>query len=105
MIDRISPAWPAATASGLMIARVRSVAMNLCGPGLLQARFDILADVGGAGADRDSGILQRADFVRRFPRPAGDDRAGMPHAAARRRRLAGNEAHHGLPHVRLNESR
>ena len=42
------------------------------------------------------------DLLRRRALAAGDDRAGVAHAASRRRGLAGDESDHRLLHVRLH---
>src|SRR5260370_7726366 len=44
-------------------------------------------------------------FIFCRPLASADDRAGVAHAAARRSGLAGDEADHGLPHVRFDEFR
>ncbi len=48
---------------------------------------------------RDAGALHRLHLVRGGAAAAGDDRAGMAHAAARRRGGAGDEADHRLLHL------
>ena len=55
-------------------------------------------DLGAGGAER--GLLGRGGA-----RLAGDDGAGVAHAAAGRGRSAGDEADHGLGYPRLNEGR
>ena len=49
------------------------------------------AHVGRALHDVDAGLGQRVHLLRRRALAAGDDRAGMSHAASGRRRLAGDE--------------
>src|SRR5436305_900453 len=58
-----------------------------------------LAEPRGAGAHAHAGFLERRDLVLRRALAAGDDRAGVAHAAAGRRRLAGDEGDDGLLHV------
>ena len=95
IMARISPAWPAATASGLMMENVRSIAHS-------RLVLNLFADVGGRGADGDAGGLHGRDFVLGLAAAAGDDGAGVAHAAAGRRGLAGDEADDRLLHVLLD---
>src|SRR6476646_10094317 len=54
------------------------------------------ADLGRRLGDCDPGAAERLHLVRGGALAAGDDRAGMPQAAARRRRGAGDKADGGL---------
>ncbi len=51
----------------------------------LQSGIDRLAEIGRRLHRRDAGFLQRGELRRRRALAAGDDRAGMAHALARRR--------------------
>src|ERR1700675_1333340 len=96
MMARIWPDWPAATASGLMMAKGRSI---------LEGVLYFLAGVGGGGADDNTSGGHGGDFIFGFAAASGDDRAGVAHAAAGGRGLSGNEADHGLLHVFLDKGR
>ena len=65
----------------------------------LRERF---ADFSGRLHDVDAGFLERLHLVGCGALAAGDDGAGVAHAAAGRRGLAGDEAYDGLLHVRLH---
>src|SRR5690348_11546911 len=56
-----------------------------------------LAELRWAWRDGDSSRLHRRDLARGVPLAAGDDRAGVAHAAARRRGAAGDEPDDRLP--------
>src|SRR5208282_1544635 len=126
----ISPASPRPTASGLMIASVRSTAIRsfsrlmicsalparslfrLTGGWSLHADLrcihhvrDRLPDLRGALHGADSGGAQGCIFFRCGALAAADDCAGVAHAAAGRRRLPGDEADHRLLHMLLDEVR
>ena len=58
----------------------------------------------GLGETRDSSRFHRRDLVFGVALAARDDRAGMAHAAARRRGAAGDEADDGLLRPRLASS-
>src|SRR5262249_52308738 len=95
---RMSPMSPRPTASGLMMESVRSTIMDLP----LKRLFHRLADQcrrrGGANARG----LERRDFFLRRALAAGDDRARMSHALARRRGLPDDEGSPWFFHVRLH---
>src|SRR5208337_1655699 len=55
-----------------------------------------LAEAGGRRRDVDAGLLHRCDLVLGAALAPGDDRAGMAHAAPRRRSAAGDEADDGF---------
>src|SRR5580658_6831112 len=93
MMARIWPDWPAATASGLMMANVRSI---------LECGFNFLADVGGRGADDDARGGHGGHFVLGLAAASGDDGSGVAHATAGGRGLSGNETDHWLLHVFLD---
>src|SRR5712692_5213868 len=114
MRERISPASPRPTASGLMMARVRSRAtrssedeisgMNQGGinPPLRQYLCERSTDIGRAlHAVNSRGSHDGVLFLRRAG-SAADDGAGVTHTAAGRRGLPGDEADHGLLHVCLD---
>ena len=56
----------------------------------------VLPSAAGEFGDRDARRAHRLDLVLGGALAAGDDGAGMAHAAARRRRAAGDEADHRL---------
>src|SRR5690606_21343011 len=60
------------------------------------------AELRRIGRDRDARGLHGADLVRGRALAAGDDRPGVPHALARRRRAARDEADHRLGDVLLD---
>src|SRR5579884_68906 len=119
-----SPACPAETVSGLRIVSVRSVAIN-CAPGAAPDKSGVrrfpftaafllvfsdqaqhgLAEIGGRFRYLNTGRFHSANLFDRSSRAAGDDGAGVPHAAAGRGGLPGNESGHGLVHVLLDEFR
>src|SRR5688572_5295564 len=89
----IGPVCSPFTASGLMIAKVCSIAMSVS-PGVLRARHprhEGLGELGRARADRHAGLGQRRDLRGRRALAARDDRARVAHALARGRGLAGDE--------------
>src|SRR5262249_52906603 len=90
MMAMISPACPAATASGFMIANVRSMS---------DYAFHLFADFRGCGAYRNAGRLHRRDLVLGPAAAAGNDGARVAHAAARGRGLPGDKSDHRLSHV------
>src|SRR6185437_5307302 len=116
MRARISPCWPRLTASGLIIANVRSMATKrflqldcdkFAGkmPALQKSRAEArrlqnLSQGGGDGGAEVRGSFDGADasgshcgvFVFRGTLAAADDGASVTHAASRRRGLAGDEA-------------
>src|SRR3569623_1155513 len=102
-----------ATASGFTIPNVLSMAIGTgtpCG-GTLQLGLGVsaeiaghrLAQLGGGGGDGDLGRLQRLDLFRRRALAAADDGAGVAHALAGGRGLAGDERRHRLLHVVAHE--
>ena len=132
---------PRPTASGLMIAKVRSIAKRfflrsnfVAVDNLSFARFgglladfffaadfwfcarlrfrfrthhtrDCFADVSGALDGVNSGGSHRFVLFHGRAVPAADDRAGVTHAAARRRGLSGDESDDRLLHMLLDELR
>src|SRR5688500_9594960 len=70
-----------------------------------QYRRQRRAHLRGRRRDGDAGGLQRRDLVLRRALATRDDRAGVTHALARRRRLAADERGARLPHVLLDELR
>src|SRR5581483_4846876 len=60
---------------------------------------------GGSLGYANPSRLHRPDLFRRGSLPARDDRARVAHPSSRRRGLAGDESHHRLFHVRLDELR
>src|SRR6266849_2264746 len=122
MRERISPWRLRPTASGLMIANVRSMATNDSSriedaglrPGAtksensgelalqlpsLQCRGHSGAEVRGRFDAANAGSTHGRVLILRGALAAADDGAGMTHAAARGRGLAGDEADDGLFHV------
>src|ERR1700722_17614197 len=89
----MAPAWFAATASGLMIAKVFSI---------LKSALDRFADGGRRGAHGDAGVFHRGDFVLGLATASGNDRACVTHAAAGRSGLACDESYDRLFHVGLD---
>src|SRR5580765_9088533 len=129
MRARISPCWPRLTASGLMIANVRSMATKrflqldrekFAGkmPALQKSRAEArrlqyLFQGSGDGGAEVRGSFDSADassshcgvFVFRCALAAADDGASVAHAAPRRRGLAGDEADDRFFHVGLDPLR
>src|SRR6267143_3598879 len=99
---RIWPATPLATASGLMMASVRSIVMPASFPEHLR---DGRAHVGGAPDERGPRLLQRSHLLRRGALPSGDDGAGVAHASPGRRGLAADERDDRLLDAALDEGR
>ena len=64
-----------------------------------------LAEIGRRLHGARTGFVQRAEFVRRRALAAGDDRAGVTHAFARRRGDARDVGDHGLGDVLVDEIR
>ena len=81
--DRIAPALPAFTASGLMIENVARPSVALPSYFFFSSVLDRRADVGRRLDDVDAGGLHRLHLLGRGALAAGDDRAGVAHAAAR----------------------
>src|SRR5262249_58945254 len=79
-----------ATASGLMMVRVRSMAMAPLA--LAEHARDGGAHVGGTLDGGDAGRFHRLHLLGGGAFAARDDRARVAHAAARRRGLAADEA-------------
>src|SRR6185295_12220506 len=100
----ICPDTPLATASGLMMVRVRWTA-------IAEGSLPFLAEHAGHGGAHVGRALDGGDASRfhgrhllgRGPLAAGDDRAGVAHAAARRGGLTADEADHRLGDVGLDE--
>src|SRR5437764_9009217 len=107
----MSPMARLATASGLMMARVRWMVF-------IRFQFSVasfqflsfahsraqggnhgVADSGGRIRDANASRLQRFDLLGRRAVAAGDDGSGVPHASSWRRSLSGDESHHWLTHV------
>src|SRR5206468_745607 len=61
-----------------------------------------VGDLGRRRADLDAAGLERFLLSLRRARRTGDDRAGMPHRLARRRRKAGDVGDYRLRHARLD---
>ena len=61
------------------------------------------AHLGRARGDAHAGGFEGGDLVGGRAAAAGDDGAGVSHAPARRRRLAGDEGDHRLGHVLADE--
>src|SRR3989442_1086627 len=102
MRARISPACRAFTASGLMIENVRSV--NGLTSALLLERFRHRGpDVRRGLHHPDAGLFHRLHLLGRGALAAGDDGPRVAHAPAGGGGLAGDEAHHRLPHALLHE--
>src|SRR5438105_8370459 len=105
----ICPAAFLAMASGLRMVSVRSAAIGVMCPfaELFFAHHtgDGGAHVGGTLDRGDAGGLHGLHLLRGRALAARDDRAGVAHAAAGGRRLAADEADHGLGHVGLDEGR
>src|SRR5688572_32902461 len=97
----ICPVTPLATASGLMMVRVRSMAMAP----LFRAEDagDGGSHVGGTLDGGDAGRLHRPHLLGGGALAARDDGPGVAHPPAGRRRLAADEAHHRLGHVLPDE--
>src|SRR5262245_37573447 len=90
-----------ATASGLTIPNVLSMAIvGLFSPSTHETR-DGLSQLGGRRRDRDARFFQGGDLLGRRSLAAADDRARVAHALAGRRGLAGDERRDRLLHVRL----
>src|SRR5262245_61315199 len=101
----IWPVTPLATASGLMMVSVRSTVIEVCGllfPFAEHTRHR-RAHVSRTLHGGDASCFERPHLLGRRPLAARDDRARVSHAAAGWRRLAADEAHHRLGHVRLDE--
>src|SRR5258705_7259098 len=91
----IWPATPLATASGLMMVRVRWTAIaDGSLPFLAHHAGDGRAHVGGALDGGDAGGFHRGHLLCRRPFTSGDDGAGVAHPTAGRRGLAADEADH-----------
>src|SRR5207237_4111386 len=95
MRARISPASPRSTASGLVIANVRSA----------KDFPHLRAPVSGTLDHVHTRLRQRFHLLRRGALTAGDDRARVPHSSSWRRGLAGDEADDGLAEVLLDPRR
>src|SRR5215469_12821488 len=97
---RICPAWPDATASGFMMAKVCSIGMENCircnASQTLEAALDFFSDIGWRGTNRDARRGHGSHFVFGLSGPTGNDRAGMTHAAAGRCSLTGDESNYRL---------
>src|SRR5258708_12341872 len=85
----IWPATPLATASGLMMVRVRWTGIaDGSLPFLAHHAGDGRAHVGGALDGGDAGGFHRGHLLCRRPFTSRDDGAGLPHPTATRRPLA-----------------
>src|SRR5271155_76919 len=73
--------------------------------GRTQAAFDFFPYLGRAGAHSDPRLLHGFHFIFRFSRSTRNDRAGVTHAAARRRGLTSDETDHRFLHMLLDVSR
>src|SRR5271165_319228 len=96
MMARISPLCPAATASGLIIANVRSI---------LKSTLNLFTDFGRSRANGDTGGLQCRNLVFRLATAARDDRSCVAHAPSWRRGLAGDKSNYRLPDMLFDVSR
>src|SRR5882724_11701698 len=104
----ISPMRLRRTASGLTIASVRSVMLPPSARRALsrtERGGHRAAELGGTFRDAHAGGFERANLVGGGTAPAGDDRAGVPHALPLRRRLPGDEHRDRLRHRRRDERR
>src|ERR1700730_17680905 len=100
----IWPATPLATASGLMMVRVRWTAIaDGALPFLAHHAGDGRAHVGGALDGGDAGGLHRGHLLCRRPFTSGDDGAGEAHATAGRRSLAAASTRDRLGDVALDD--
>src|SRR5712671_6472935 len=100
----IWPATPLATASGLMMVRVRWTGIaDGSLPFLAHHAGDGRAHVGGALDGGDAGGFHRGHLLCRRPFTSGDDGAGVTHPTAGRRGLAADEADDRLGDVGLDE--
>src|SRR6185503_16867830 len=97
----IWPVAPLATASGLMMVSVRSMAMDPLF--LAEDAGDGGAHVRGTLDGGDAGGLHRLHLLGGGALAARDDGAGVAHAPAGGRGLAADEADHRLRHVLLHE--
>src|SRR5690554_3915833 len=103
------------TSSGLMMLRVRSIAMVVLQNHVLEVGgatirqgansahrfFESFADLGRRARDGDTGCFHGLELLFGRAFATGDDRAGVTHALSGRGRGAGDEARHGLAHVGL----
>src|SRR5947209_2777646 len=112
MRARISPCSPPPTASGLIIANVRSRAKTISSKRVMNGRRhssrlqrcgNRRAQVGGSLDAANTRRAHRRVFVFGGALPAADDRARMAHAAAWRRGLPRDKSNHRLSHMRLDE--
>src|SRR5689334_23039732 len=108
-MSRMPPMPFLATASGLMMPKVRSMAMMFAASlpvgELAQERSDGLAEIRGRRRDGDARLAQRRDLVVGAALAAADDGAGVAHAAAGRGGDARDEGGERLLHVQLREAR
>src|SRR5688500_4497397 len=106
-MSRMPPMPFLATASGLMMPKVRSMAMDtsLFLRNLAQERRLRLAEIGRGGRYGDARLAQRRDLVLGAALATADDGARVAHAAAGRRGDAGDERRERLLHVLLGEGR
>src|SRR5690348_3392096 len=115
MRERISPCWPRLTASGLMIAKVRSSATKDSSNKITENRRQAACSASGLEGGGDGRAEVRGSFDGAYPcsahcrvlvlgraLSAADNRARMPHAAAWRRGLAGDETDDRFFHVRFD---
>ena len=104
MRDRIAPALPAFTASGLMIEKVRSVTIRSSSCYFFLSSFATAAPMSAGDFTTWMPAASIAFiFSAAVPLPPEMIAPGVAHAPARRRRLAGDEADDRLLHVRLHE--
>src|SRR5689334_15024028 len=112
MVLIMSPVACLATASGLMMARVRCWVFMISRWSLVVGRWSDGADTAflhcieqGFPDQRrrlhygDARGFERLHLLGRRAVTAGNDRTGVAHAASRRRGLAGDEGDHRLLHV------
>src|SRR5277367_4694209 len=110
----MSPTAFLATASGLMMVKVRCrvfiVESFVLGRWSLVSGFrrythgrdNSLANFSGRFGNSNSCRFHGLDLLGGSSLPAGNDRAGMAHPPSRRRSLTRNESHHRLFHPRLH---
>src|SRR5882672_8445181 len=106
----MAPAWPAFTASGLMIENVLSLngltsfaAAESGGRLFLEDRGDGGPEVGRGLDHPDPRVRHRTHLLGRGPLAAGDDGPRMAHAPPGRRGLPRDEADHRLLDLGLDE--
>src|SRR4051794_20095118 len=97
ILARIAPALPAATASGLMIANVRSILFSC-----FEQSLHFFAHDRRCLTHRDAGRFHCGNLVRSFAGTAGDNSARVTHAPSWRCGLSGDESDNRLLHIGLD---